>query len=285
MAPEPVASQGSSEVFRFGGAGTVLLISLLLLVGLYPLMLGGVAARVAGSVIVSVILVAGTIAASRSRWLRLIGIVLATAAFCLQAGWLATGNTTIEAAMMGVFAVFCLYTAIVILRHVLAFGPLYADRVHAALSVYILLALAWAGVYALVEIVSPGAFSIPGFEKPPEGAYLLANMIYLSMATLTSTGFGDVTPVAPFARSLNQLEQLIGVFYIAVLISRLIGLIRRKTGCKDSCGGWVLVARYFLVNYQCGGCVSVLLGQARLLLQIRRALAGRSCRSASPSNN
>jgi hypothetical protein len=53
-------------------------------------------------------------------------------------------------------------------------------------------------------------------------------MIHLSMATLTSTGFGDITPVAPFARSLTQLEQLTGVFYIAVLISRLIGLYPSK---------------------------------------------------------
>ena len=49
-------------------------------------------------------------------------------------------------------------------------------------------------------------------------------MMHLSIATLTSTGFGDITPIAPFARSLSQLEQLTGVFYIAVLISRLIGL-------------------------------------------------------------
>src|SRR5262245_22847222 len=117
MTADPVASQSSSEVFRFGGAGTVLLISLLLLVGLYPLMLGDVVARLVGSVIVSVILVAGTIAASRSYWLRLFGFVLAAAAFSLQAGWLTTGNTTIEAAMMAVFAIFCMYTAVVILRH------------------------------------------------------------------------------------------------------------------------------------------------------------------------
>ena len=57
-----------------------------------------------------------------------------------------------------------------------------------------------------------------------EGAPLLADMMHLSIATLTSTGFGDITPVAPFARSISQLEQLTGVFYIAVLISRLIGL-------------------------------------------------------------
>ena len=113
-----------------------------------------------------------------------------------------------------------------ILRHVLSFGPLYADRVHAALSVYILLALGWAGAYAMLEVLSPGAFSIPhaAGAKPDEGAPLLADMMHLSIATLTSTGFGDITPVAPFARSLSQLEQLTGVFYIAVLISRLIGL-------------------------------------------------------------
>jgi len=49
-------------------------------------------------------------------------------------------------------------------------------------------------------------------------------MIHFSIATLTSTGYADITAVAPFARSMSQLEQLVGVFYIAVLISRLVGL-------------------------------------------------------------
>ena len=53
---------------------------------------------------------------------------------------------------------------------------------------------------------------------------MVGDMIHLSIATLTSTGYGDIAPVSPFARSLNQLEQLVGVFYIAVLISRLVGL-------------------------------------------------------------
>lgn len=217
-----------SEVFRYGGSGTVLLLGLLAYVGLQPLMLGGLTARVAGGVIVMVILVSGSVAASRSHLLRGIGIMLALITFSLQIGWLSTGNTTIEAAMMAMFAVFCLYTAAVILRHVLSFGPLYADRVHAALSVYILLALAWAGAYAMIEIVAPNSFAVPAVAgastKPAEGSALLAEMIHLSIATITSTGYGDVTPIAPFARSLSQLEQLTGVFYIAVLISRLIGL-------------------------------------------------------------
>lgn len=221
----PSTGPSSSEVFRFGGAGTVLLVALLGYVGLHPLVLGDTPARLLGGVFVTVILVAGTMAASRSNTLRLIAAVLAAAAFGLHVVWIATANKAVEAVMMGAFAAFCFFTAGVILRHVLSFGPLYADRVHAALSVYILLAFAWAGAYAMLEILSPGAFAFPASGgAADQGAPLLADMMHLSIATLTSTGYGDITPVAPFARSLSQLEQLTGVFFIAVLISRLIGL-------------------------------------------------------------
>jgi hypothetical protein len=228
MTIDPIKSQSDSEVFRFGGFGTALLISLLVYIGLYPLMLGEITARLAGGIILAVILVSGAITASPSRTHRFIGIVLAISSVALQGEWLATHRITIEAIYTGVLAVFLLYTALVIFRHVLSFGPLYADRVHAALSVYILLALAWASIYALVEIVSPGAFSFAATptdtQAQAQGARLLGNMIHLSIATLTSTGYGDITPVSPFARSLSQLEQFVGVFYIAVLISRLVGL-------------------------------------------------------------
>jgi hypothetical protein len=228
MITNPIKSLGDSEVFRFGGFGTALLLSLLAYIGLYPLMLGEVAGRLAGGLILAVILISSALTATRSRTHRVIGIVLAVLSLGLQVDWLETHNTIVEAAYVAALAIFFLYTALVIFRHVLSFGPLYADRVHAALSVYILLALSWACIYALIEIVSPGAFSLAatstGTNSRPQGAFLLGHVLHLSIATLTSTGFGDITPVAPFARSLSQLEQLIGVFYIAVLISRLIGL-------------------------------------------------------------
>jgi len=68
------------------------------------------------------------------------------------------------------------------------------------------------------------AATSPDAAERPQGAYLLGDMLHLSIATLTSTGYGDITPIAPFARSMSQLEQLLGVFYVAVLISRLVGL-------------------------------------------------------------
>ncbi len=221
-------SPDHSEILRYGGAGTVLLVALLSFVGLSPLLMGGIVARIVGGTILSVIMVAGTIAASSSRLHRGTSIALAAAGIALQAAWLATGNTAALIALMTVLACFCLMTAVVILRHVLSFGPIYADRVHAALSVYILLALFWAAAYSLIELSAPGSFSINVAATQAtssfEGTHLFASMVHLSIATLTSTGFGDITPAAPFARSFSQLEQLIGVFYIAVLISRLVGL-------------------------------------------------------------
>ncbi len=228
MAVEPVKSQGDSEVFRFGGFGTVLLISLLAFIGLYPLLLGEIAGRIVGGVMLAAILVFSAVTASRSRILRGVGIALAILTIGLQVEWLETHSRIVEAIYVGVLALFFLYTALIIFRHVLSFGPVYADRVHAALSVYILLALAWACIYAFIEIISPGAFSLgttgADAAAQPQGAYLLGDMLHLSIATLTSTGYGDIIPVAPFARSMSQLEQLLGVFYIAVLISRLVGI-------------------------------------------------------------
>jgi hypothetical protein len=228
MSANPSESQSDLEIFRFGGAGTILLISLVAFIGLYPLMLGETVGRVAGGIILATIFVAGAVTASRSTVHRSISIAMALVALCLQVAWLSTHDRTIETAFIAVFAVFCLYTALVILRRVLASGPVFVDTVHAALSVYILLALFWTAAYSLVEIVSPGSFSLgptaPGEPAHQTSAYLIADMLHLSIATLTSTGYGDITPVAPFARSLSQLEQLVGVFYIAVLISRLIGL-------------------------------------------------------------
>ncbi len=228
MTIDPIKSQGDSEVFRFGGFGTILLISLLAFIGLYPLLLGEIPGRLAGGIILAVILVSSTVTASRLRAHRIIGLALATFALGLQLVWLETKNTTFEAIDAAIFAIFFFYSALLIFRHVLSFGPVYADRVHAALSVYILLALAWAFIYGLIEIVSPGAFSLGAnstvASAPSQGAYLLSDMLHFSIATLTSTGYGDIVPVAPFARSMSQLEQLVGVFYIAVLISRLVGI-------------------------------------------------------------
>jgi hypothetical protein len=122
MTTDTAKAQGDSEVFRFGGFGTVLLISLLAFIGLYPLLLGEIAGRLAGGLILAVILVSSAVTASRSRTYQVIGIVLAIVALGLQVVWLETGNRIVEATDAAIFAIFFLYTALLIFRHVLSFG-------------------------------------------------------------------------------------------------------------------------------------------------------------------
>ena len=129
MTSDPVESQGDSEVFRFAGIGTVLLISLLAFIGLYPLLLGNFAGRIAGGALLAIILVSSAVTASKSRTHRVVGIALAISSLGLQLDWLVTHNTTAEAIEAAAFAIFFLYTALIIFRHVLSFGPVYADRV------------------------------------------------------------------------------------------------------------------------------------------------------------
>jgi len=95
-----------------------------------------------------------------------------------------------------------------------------ADALAGAVFGYVLLAVAWAQVYAAVEFWSPGAFAGP-FETPAGD-----DLLYFSMVTLTTLGYGDVLPVAPMARVLSGMEALVGTLYIAVLIGRIVSEFR-----------------------------------------------------------
>jgi len=94
------------------------------------------------------------------------------------------------------------------------------DTIGYALCTYILLGGIWMFFYAPVAALDPEAFSQP---ITLDGASPGSTLIYFSFVTLTTLGYGDISPVSPIARSLAILEALTGTLFIAVLISRLIG--------------------------------------------------------------
>jgi hypothetical protein len=71
-------------------------------------------------------------------------------------------------------------------------------------------------------MIEPGAFLILG--APATYDTMLPRLLYYSFTTLTTLGYGDITPIHPYARSLAVLESLVGVIYPAVLIARLVSL-------------------------------------------------------------
>ena len=114
-------------------------------------------------------------------------------------------------------AAFFAIVAALLLRRVVAPGRVTTDRITAAICIYLILGLLWTSLYGLVHTWRPDAFSLPPGD--------IANALrYFSFVTLTTLGYGEVTPVHPLARSLAFLEAATGVLYVAVLVARLVAL-------------------------------------------------------------
>ncbi len=103
-----------------------------------------------------------------------------------------------------------------------AFGPgrVTVHRILGAVSVYVLVAVAWGTAYQLLVVLRPGA--IQGGSGPAS----LDDAMWLSFVTVTTTGYGDVLPASPLARSLASLEAIVGVLFPAILIARLVSLVQ-----------------------------------------------------------
>ena len=111
--------------------------------------------------------------------------------------------------------------AVVVARTVFAQGRVSFHRIVGAVLLYLLIALAFVSLFMLVGLQIPNAFSGLVLE---DNEKLASNLIYFSFVTLTSTGYGDIYPIHPIARSLCNLETIIGQLYPATLLARLVSL-------------------------------------------------------------
>jgi hypothetical protein len=102
-------------------------------------------------------------------------------------------------------------------------GPVTAHRIRGAIALYLLIAMLFAFLYSIIEKLAPGAFNMAGDPYRTVAAHV-EGFYYFSIVTLTTVGFGDITAVQPYVRSLVMLEALIGQLYPAVLLARLVSL-------------------------------------------------------------
>jgi len=109
-----------------------------------------------------------------------------------------------------------------LLQRTLRRGEINVHRYQGAFATFLLLGVMFAQGYELVAMVEPGAFQVLG--APATYDTMLPKFLYYSFTTLTTLGYGDITPIHPYARSLAVLESLAGVIYPAVLIARLVSL-------------------------------------------------------------
>jgi voltage-gated potassium channel Kch len=142
-------------------------------------------------------------------------IVFRAASVFGEAPWLLVGDT--------LFTLLSLSALIyIVFRQISQDGPVSGHRVRGAIALYLLIAILFAFLYGLAEELAPGAFSMPAGQA---GAVARGETFYyFSIVTLTTVGYGDITAVHPFVRSLVMLEALIGQLYPAILIASLVSL-------------------------------------------------------------
>ena len=101
-------------------------------------------------------------------------------------------------------------------------GRITFYRLQGAVVLYLSFATMFASVYSLIWELNPDAFVNLHAAAGSPGE--IATMLYFSLTTLTTTGYGDIAAVAPFARSLANLEAVVGQFYLAITVARLVTL-------------------------------------------------------------
>ncbi|HXJ33747.1 MAG TPA: ion channel [Candidatus Eisenbacteria bacterium] len=176
-------------------------------------------------VVYSLFVVAATPIALRSRWHRGVTVLLGTlGVVSVLIRWTSYGHPSACLACADTVAslAFCVVLTAVVLAQAYAPGPIDLRRIQGAVAAYLLLSYAWALAYKLVALGDPVAFSFPTTGLPPQT--LTARLIYFSMSTLTTVGYGDITPVNPVARSLANLEGVIGQLFPALTLARLVSM-------------------------------------------------------------
>ena len=112
------------------------------------------------------------------------------------------------------------YAVFIIIKRVARSTDVTRETIFAAVVAYLLIALMWAFAYMILELMVPGSFSHPGESIRAE----TMRFEYFSFVTITTLGYGDITPVTRLARSLCIIEAVIGQLYLVVLVAWLVGM-------------------------------------------------------------
>jgi hypothetical protein len=211
------------------GRFTVLLCALVIFICMLPFISEagfGITALRYGT---SLLLIAAVYSVSERRWQLVLAIVLAFPAVIAQMIPELLGEHGTLIFRMGISAVFLTYITVLISIFLLKQNQVSADMILGAVNIYLLFAITFMFLHAFVEIVKPGSYLYQGdsltvvLKGNPE-LHSLSFLLYFSLVTLTTLGYGDIAPAMPAARLLCSLEAVIGQLFVAVFIARMVAI-------------------------------------------------------------
>src|SRR5262245_18897695 len=201
---------------------SVLLTALCLMILLAPAMGGSRLGATLLSLATALVLVAGVWALrAPARFFWAVALLAVLAGLAIVANRF--GYPALRPVSLTITAIFVSAVTVALLIYVLDRRPITTDKVFGAVAAYVLIAFSFASTFSLLQHFQPNAFYVNAVNEP-DGHLGWSAMMYFSFTVLTSTGFGEITPVSHMARSLIVLEQVLGVMYVAFLVARLANL-------------------------------------------------------------
>jgi hypothetical protein len=177
-----------------------------------------------GRVMFSFIIVTGVLTTFRERWLRILVIVLAVASLSLT--WLGhlhpEWSLTLLNTFFGLLFLFLLLAILIV--QVFQTGAVTPHRIRGAIVVYLLLGGMWSFFYFIIALTIPNSFHWPKGLAVGDLQAVQQTLTYFSFITLTTTGYGDITPAIPLTRTLAMFEALVGQLYLVITLARLVSL-------------------------------------------------------------
>jgi voltage-gated potassium channel len=119
-----------------------------------------------------------------------------------------------------VVLLFCILSVVIAMKQILFSGQISANKLVGSVCIYLLIGVIWAIMYILIDLLTVDAFRGLSIQAENQSTW---EYIYFSFVTLTTLGYGDISPVNEVARTLTYIEAICGQFYIAILVASLVG--------------------------------------------------------------
>ncbi len=185
---------------------------------LYPFMEESSAGQAAFSVFGILVLALAVLAIRATPFLSWISVLIAAPAVVLLVAQVVTRNNDLFPWSSAFEAALYLYAALSMLAYMLKDDRVTRDELFAIGTVFTLFAWAFAYIYVVLQALQPGTFSPDGVDRS------WMELLYMSFTVLSGVGLSDVGPIGGHARSVVMIEEAVGVFYIAMTVTRLVGM-------------------------------------------------------------
>ncbi|WP_432472863.1 potassium channel family protein [Amphritea sp. HPY] len=199
----------------------ILLLSSLIFLLIFPPYWQGEYKRLISNILLSVTMFSFLLLVIEKKWELTAAIALSIPAiFHNWSGFIYTGNYQ-STTLITLNVLFYLFITFELLRYVMNEKVVDFNIISASISAYLLLGVVWAYIYTVIDLNSPGSI-FESFSYTDSDTFL--KYLYFSYVTMTTLGYGDISPHTTIAQNWVILQAIIGQFYLAIIVARLVAI-------------------------------------------------------------